>query len=250
MKSIVIALIYGLVCQSSFLCAVYLMALSLHGELYSIPFVATSITERAAWDFLLLLQFPLIHSVFLSQSGRRLLSRLAPGGLGPQLAPTTFVAIASMQLIALFLLWAHTGAREWRPHGAIASAWEITYALSWVALAVSMVQAGISTQMGFLGWTSVVRGVPVSYPSFPRGGLYKICRHPVYFSMALVSSTGPVWNLDHAIIASVFVTYCVVGPKLKERRLRKQYGESFSTYSEATPFFPTPQSVLRFLRPV
>lgn len=79
-------------------------------------------------------------------------------------------------------------------------------------------------------------------------GLYRICRHPVYFAMALVSCTGPVWNIDHAVIAFVFTNYCVVGPTVKERRLEKHFGADFAAYRENTPFFRTSRSVGHVLR--
>ncbi len=91
--------------------------------------------------------------------------------------------------------------------------------------------------MGLLGWTSVLRGIAPRYPSLPTTGLYAVCRHPVYFAMALVSCIGPVWNIDHAVIAFVFTAHCVVGPVLKERRLEKHFGAEFAAYRENLPFF-------------
>lgn len=102
--------------------------------------------------------------------------------------------------------------------------------------------------MGLLGWTSVLRGIAPRYPSLPTTGLYAVCRHPVYFAMALVSCIGPVWNIDHAVIAFVFTAHCVVGPVLKERRLEKHFGAECAAYRENLPFFPTCRSLGHALR--
>ncbi len=222
------------------------MAIGLHGEMTGL-FPFKTLRWGVVWDCFITLLFPVLHSLLLSNKGRRCLASLVPGETGRHLVTTTFVIIASLQLIALFLLWSHLGRSEWTPPTTIRPLWELLYLLSWVLLTVAMVKAGLGIQMGLLGWTSVLRGKPPHYPSFPTGGLYTVCRHPVYFAMALVSCTGPVWNIDHAIIALIFTFYCVVGPLLKERRLVKQFGTPFLEYRQRTPFFPTPRSLTRAL---
>ena len=241
-----LALVSGVVCQASFFAAVAVMAIGLHGEMIGLSNTQTA-GLGAIWNLLLLFFFPALHSLLLSNKGRKVVAALLPGETGRHLVTTTFVTIASLQLIALFLLWAHLGQAEWRPPEAVRPIWEILYAASWILLATAMVQAGLGIQMGLLGWTSVLKGETPRYPSFSTGGLYTVCRHPVYFAMALVSCTGPVWNLDHAIIAAVFTTYCVIGPIFKESRLEKQFGAKFSEFKKDRPFFPTPRSLLRAL---
>jgi protein-S-isoprenylcysteine O-methyltransferase Ste14 len=193
-------------------------------------------------DLLLLMQFPILHSLMLRPSGRRILSRLLPGELGKHLVTTTFVIAASLQLLLLFFFWCPIGSRQWAPTGITLMVWTSLYVVSWTLLAFAMTNAGLATQMGYLGWSAVFRGEPPKYPSLPQHGLYKVCRHPVYFAMALVSCTGPVWNLDHLIIAMVFIAYCIFGPMAKERRLRGTFGPTFREHVAPIPFFPTPLS--------
>jgi len=199
-------------------------------------------------DLLLVGQFPILHTLMLRPSGRRFLSSLFPGDLGKRLVTTTFVIAASLQLLALFLLWSHIGTLEWAPSGGLLTMWTAVYISSWILLTIAMTNAGLATQLGFLGWVSVFRGQAPRYPSFPQHGLYRVCRHPVYFAMALVSCTGPIWNLDHALIASIFLAYCVLGPMAKERRLLKMFGQEFEEHRKNVPFFPTPSSCLKAFR--
>lgn len=247
MKIKILALSLGIICHLSFLAAITSMMGALYGSMRT-----TSLTlpweTAVALDLLLLVQFPVLHSLMLKPSGRAFLSRLFPGDLGKDLVTTTYVIAASAQLILLFTLWAHIGTSEWRPSGPLSIAWNGLYAASWILLAIAMTNAGLGTQMGFLGWTSVYRGEKPIYKPFPQHGLYRLCRHPVYFAMVLVSITGPVWNIDHLIIASVFVPYCLIGPVMKERRFMRSFGASFSQHMKEIPFFPTPRSCWRAIR--
>jgi protein-S-isoprenylcysteine O-methyltransferase Ste14 len=247
MKTKILALSLGIICHLSFCAAVTVMMVALYGSMHinalTLPWGAA-----IAVNLLLLIQFPVLHSLMLKPSGRAFLSRLVPGETGKHLVTTTYVIAASAQLILLFTLWVHIGTFEWRPSGYLSVAWNGLYGLSWILLAIAMTNAGLGTQMGFLGWTSVYRGEKPVYKTFPQHGLYRICRHPVYFAMILVSITGPVWNIDHLIIASVFVPYCLIGPVMKERRLIRSFGASFSQHMREIPFFPTPLSCWRALR--
>lgn len=240
-----IACMLGLLCHLSFFAAVGVMFYGLWGGLdVGIGHL------RGVWavleDLILVLQFPIIHSLMLHKSGREFLQGLFPGDVGKQLVSTTFVLCASLQLIALFSLWSPLGGVWWQPQGYVEGVWEGMYCLSWVFLAVAMYQAGLGTQMGYLGWWSVVRGTNPIYPPLKQSGLYRLCRHPVYLAMLLVALTGPLWTIDHLVIAGVFSVYCVLGPWAKERRYRKLFGEEFLRYRERTPFFPTPDSLWRW----
>lgn len=244
MKIKALALTLGIICHLSFIAAVIFMMAALFGGM-DLHGGAHTPGSALALDIFLLAQFPILHSLLLRPSGRRFLSALFPGDVGKHLVTTTFVIAASLQLLALFTFWAHIGTSNWSPSGMLGTVWTGVYIASWALLAIAMTNAGLGTQMGFLGWLSVFRGRAPQYPSFPRHGLYKMCRHPVYFAMALVSCTGPIWNIDHAIIAAVFLTYCIVGPIAKERRLKRTFGPEFERHMEEIPFFPTPASCLR-----
>lgn len=241
-----LALTVGALCHLSFCAAVIIMMIALFGGMngYLPPLARGS---AILLDVLLLLQFPVLHTLMLRPSGRKFLASLFPGQLGKHLVTTTFVIAASLQLLVLFLFWAPLGAVTWEPTGTPLLIWTAFYAASWALLAIAMTNAGLGTQMGYLGWSAVFRGRAPQYPTFPKHGLYKVCRHPVYFAMALVSCTGPIWNLDHAVIASVFLSYCVLGPKFKERRLLAVHGPEFARHLQEVPFFPTPASCWRAL---
>ena len=230
---------YGVLCHASFLLGVGAMVFGLHEGLNNGlgPFRGWSAGLANA---ILLLQFPLLHSFLLGKRGAPYLARMAPAHLARPLATTLFATFASLQLLVVFLLWSPSGVVLWEPSGPLRIAFQVAYALSWVAVVQTMSDAGNATQMGYLGWLAVARGRPPSYPSFPREGSFRVCRQPIYFAFALTLWTGPIWTPDHLAVAVLWTAYCVVGPLLKEERYRSRYGEAFARYQAEVPFFPRP----------
>jgi hypothetical protein len=187
-------------------------------------------------DALLIVQFPLLHSWLLSSRGSALLARLAPWGLGRDLATTTFAGLAGLQLAATFLAWSPSGVLWWRPTGVAGAAMNLLYAASWVLLGKALSDAGLPLQIGSLGWTAVVRGRRPVFGAFPTRGLFRHCRQPVYLAFAATLWTGPVWTPDHLVLASFWTAYCLLAPRWKERRYLRRYGESFRDYQAQVPY--------------
>lgn len=231
-----LALAAGLLTHGLFLAGVGSMAWSLFGGM-DIGVLGLESGAALLVDALLVIQFPLLHSFFLGQRGGSWVARRVPLGLGRDLATTTFAAIASLQLVVTFLLWCPTGIELWRPQGAWMTGWEVVYGASWLLLLKAMGDAGLGVQTGSLGWTSVVRGAPVRYGGFPREGLFRRCRQPVYFAFAVLLWAGPVWTLDHLVLAAGWSAYCYVGPRFKERRYLQRHGRSFAEYRRRVPYW-------------
>lgn len=228
---------YGLICHLSFFAGVAAMVYGLHEGLQGGfgPFRGpTAVVANA----LLALQFPLLHSLLLSKHGRPWLTRAAPGALGRSLATTNFATFASLQLLVVFLLWSPSGTVWFEPEGTLRYAMQGLYACSWLLVIKTMGDAGLGTQMGYLGWWAVARGRQPAYPAFPQAKSFTVCRQPIYFAFAITLWTGPRWTPDHLAVAALWTGYCVFGPVLKERRYLQRYGEAFRSYQAQVPFFP------------
>jgi len=108
-----VALTYGTACHALFAAAIAGMICSIGTGLRwgTGPFEGA-----AAWiaNLLLAVQFPHFHSWLLSERGRKLLGRLAPLGVGRDLAATSDAAIASDQLLVLFGLRSPSQTVWWR----------------------------------------------------------------------------------------------------------------------------------------
>lgn len=191
----------------------------------------------AAWlaNVALVLQFPLLHSFLLTGRGRAFMGRLF-GRHGRTLAPTTYTWSAALQILAVFSLWSPSGTIWWQPHGGWLVAHTLLFASAWVFLLKALHDGGLGLQTGSIGWMALLRGKKPAFPPLPTTGTFAVCRQPIYLGFALTLWTGPVWTPDRLLIAVLWTTYCVVGPRHKERRFLAFHGESFAAYQKRVPY--------------
>ena len=230
----IFAALYGVMTHLIFLFAVILMFFSLlNGLGGSTGYFSW---QRSLWDLGLLIQFPLIHSLLLTQKGRSILSLRNRSKLARHLVTTTFALIASLQLIVVFEFWRSTGVVIWEPPRTIQRLLACGFIFSWILLAKSMWDSDITLQTGIKGWFSVIRNRKPEYRSFPDGGVYRFCRQPIYLSYILILVSSPHWTLDRMMIALIWGSYCILGAIAKERRFLQFFGEEFQKYRERVPF--------------
>lgn len=232
---IALALGMGLACHLTFAAGVLAMILAmffgLSESLGSVPWPWAALANAA-----LIVQFPLAHSLLLTGPGGRLLTRLIPGPHGQTLASTTYALIASAQLLALFALWTPSGVIWWRAEGV--AFWAITaaYGVSWLLLLKASFDAGAEVQSGALGWLSLMARIRPVFPDMPVQGLFRVIRQPIYVAFALTLWTVPVWTPDQFALAASYTAYCLIAPRLKERRLAARHGARFRRYQAMVPY--------------
>jgi len=233
---VVTAALYGVACHGIFALAGLAMLVGLFTGMQS-GFGA--VPQPFAWlvNLLLLAQFPLAHSFLLTDPGRKVLGRLAPRAYGTTLATTTYALIASLQLLALFTLWTPSGVILWRAEGPTFWALCAAYAASWLLLTKASFDAGPSVQSGALGWVALLRGRKPVYPDMPDTGLFRVVRQPIYVAFALTLWCVPVWTPDQILVATTYTVYCMLAPRLKERRFTRFYGDRFRAYQERVPYW-------------
>ncbi|MEQ1631613.1 MAG: isoprenylcysteine carboxylmethyltransferase family protein [Planctomycetota bacterium] len=229
-----LAVAMALVCHGLFVLAVGSMALSLWNGLHLWREPASLATTLVV-DFLLVAQFPLLHSWMLSQGGRRALRALVPW-CGGRFATTTYACMASLQLLVAFWLWIPSGVVWYRPDGSMLAAHVALFACAWIFLVKALYDAGLPLQTGAAGWLAVWFGREVRYGGMPTTGLFAVCRQPIYLGFAMVLWTAPCWSLDWLLLTAAWTGYCAVGPRFKERRWLALYGERFSAYRRAVPY--------------
>jgi protein-S-isoprenylcysteine O-methyltransferase Ste14 len=230
-----LALAMGLLCHLLFALAVVSMIgamfFGMSRSLGQVPWPWALLTNA-----LLIAQFPLAHSYLLTGPGARWLARLIPGSHGQTLSTTTYALIASLQLTALFLLWTPSGIIWWRADGAAFWLICLAYAASWGLLMKASFDAGVEVQSGALGWMSLLASIRPRFPAMPTKGLFRVIRQPIYVSFALTLWTVPVWTPDQLALAASLTTYCLLAPRLKERRFAQRYGARFARYRESVPY--------------
>jgi protein-S-isoprenylcysteine O-methyltransferase Ste14 len=232
---IALALAMGAVCHAVFAAAVLAMVVAMFFGLSEsfgrVPWPWAALANAA-----LIVQFPLVHSALLTGGGMRLLARLVPGRHGATLATTTYALIASAQLLALFALWTPSGIVWWRAEGAAFWAICAAYAASWLLLMKASFDAGAEVQSGALGWMSLMARVRPRFPDMPTHGLFAVIRQPIYVAFALTLWTVPVWTPDQLALAVSYTAYCLLAPRLKERRFAARYGPRFARYRARVPY--------------
>ena len=235
------ALAFGLVCHAAFLCGVGMMIYQMY---FGMSRTLGTLAFPWSWigNGLLLIQFPLAHSFLLSGRGRLLLKRLAPARHAADLSSTTYVIVASLQVLLLFSLWTFSGITWWQAVGPAHIILTPVYALSWLLLGKAILDAGISLQTGSLGWWAVFRNRRPRYPGMPTGGLFRLCRQPIYVAFACTLWTVPQWTPDQLVVALALTAYCLIGPLFKEARFAKMFGESFAIYKQSHAYWlPLPR---------
>lgn len=235
---IALALATGLLCHLTFAAAVLAMVVAmffgLSESLGQVPWPWAALANAA-----LIGQFALGHSLFLTPWGGRVLARLVPGGHGATLATTTYAFIASLQLLALFVLWTPSGIVWWRAEGDVFWLLCCAYASAWLLVGKASFDAGAEVQSGALGWMSLLARIKPVFPDMPTLGLFRWLRQPIYVAFALTLWTVPVWTPDQLALAVGFTGYCLLAPRLKERRFSARYGERFAAYRAQVPYaFP------------
>lgn len=230
-----LAFFYGLVCHLTFAAAVLAMIVTMFfGMSESFGRVPSPWSILA--NLALVLQFPIVHSLLLSQRGGIFLAKLAPRAFGPTLTTTTYAIIASAQLLALFALWTPSGIVWWQAEGAVFAIICCFYTVSWLLLIWASYDAGTEVQSGALGWLSLAQNIRPIFPDMPVNGLFSIIRQPIYVSFALTTWTVPVWTPDQFGLAITLTAYCLLAPRLKERRFAKRYGARFEDYQRDVPY--------------
>src|SRR5262249_20676656 len=218
----VIALSYGALCHACFAVGVgtmvVMMFFGMSGALGSL---------KAPWSWVanaaLLAQFIAMHSLLLTGRGSRVLAGLAPRGTGTTLSTTTYVSIASLQILALFALWSPSGVIWWQAEGVTLALLTALYATSWLALSKAMADAGLSLQTGSLGWWALLRNRAPVYPKLPEGGLFRLTRQPIYVAFTLTLWTVPTRTPVQLVLARVLTLYCLIGPPFQEGRFHPIY---------------------------
>ncbi len=232
---IALALGFGAVCHAVFAAGVLAMIVAMFFGLSesfgTVPWPWAMLANAA-----LIMQFPLAHSALLTARGGRLLARLIPGPNGQTLATTTYAIIAATQLLALFTLWTPSGIVWWRAEGAALWVMTAAYAASWLILLKASFDAGAEVQSGALGWMSLLARIRPIFPDMPTQGLFRLIRQPIYLAFALTLWTPPVWTPDQLTLAVSFTAYCLLAPRLKERRFAARYGARFDRYRAEVPY--------------
>lgn len=107
------------------------------------------------------------------------------------------------------------------------------------ALAVSLLQTDVLRFAGLRQVLRFARGEARPDPPEPfvRSGLYGLVRHPLYFFSLLIIWFTPVMTLNALLFDLLATVYFVLGAWHEERRLLRQFGDTYRRYRREVPSF-------------
>jgi methanethiol S-methyltransferase len=190
---------------------------------------------RGLWiDFILALQFVVVHSLLLYPAIReRLSERISPAFYG-----LFFCMATTVGLWLTMAFWQTSPVVWWELTGPARFAVEAGWYSSWALLFYSFFLNGIGYQTGFTNCWHWVRGRPVPPRPFTPRGVFRLMRHPAYLSFLGLVWFTPVMTTDRAILTAVWTIYVFVGSYLKDRRLLYYVGEPYRRYLANVPGYP------------
>ena len=113
----------------------------------------------------------------------------------------------------------------------------LTSLIQIVSISIMIHSVMLTGAMRFVGLQQVINPITAKQ-SLPlvRRGSYRYVRHPLYTCTFLVIWLVPVmsWNI---LALNIGITlYTLIGAYFEERKLIKEFGETYQTYQKTTPF--------------
>lgn len=239
--------LYGTICYVIFFAALlYLLgfiqnvtAFGFAEPLEGLYFNTLDMGERAVPLFLavlidlgLIALFGIQHSVMARQSFKKAWTKLVP----EPLERSTYVLFSSIILILLCVLWQPIEAQVWDIRGeALGSAFLGVYLVGVLLLVLSTFMIDHFDLFGMRQVYLYAVGKEITPMNFRKPGLYKLVRHPIYFSFLLIFWFTPLMTAGHLIFAIGMTLYILVGIYYEERDLIHTFGEQYREYKKAVP---------------
>lgn len=185
-------------------------------------------------DFLLALQFVVVHSLLLCPAIRERLSEW----ISPAFYGLFFCVATTVGLWLAMACWQSSSVVWWRITGPARLVVDAGFYGSWILLFYSFFLNGIGYQTGYTPWSHWVRGRPIPPRPFNPRGIFRVMRHPAYLSFLGLVWFAPVMTADRAILTVVWTAYVFIGSYVKDRRLLLYIGEPYRRYMNAVPGYP------------
>jgi protein-S-isoprenylcysteine O-methyltransferase Ste14 len=185
-------------------------------------------------DALLALQFAVAHSFVLLPRIRTAISRIVPA----QFYGSIFCITTCIGLWLTFTYWRCSSLLVWQCFGLSKVVMRAGFYASWAALILSLSVTGFGYQTGWTQWVYWYRRQPLPRRDFKESGIYRLFRHPGYFSFLGLIWFTPRMTLDHAVLTLVWTAYILIGSYLKDQRLLYYMGDTYREYASRVPGFP------------
>mgnify|MGYP005852067429 CR=1 FL=1 len=195
--------------------------------------------------FLSALLYGVIHSWLASLAVKAAVSRLG-GSLAAsfyRLGYNLFAFISLLPILALVPLLPD------RRLYSIASPWEILALLGQLAGVILAALGLLQTDLwSFIGIRQALGGMPQEPARLSVKGVYCWIRHPLYTGSLMFLWFTPRMTINLFALYCAFTIYFFVGAWVEERKLLREFGETYQSYRLQTPMFLPRIEWLRYNR--
>ncbi len=150
---------------------------------------------------------------------------------------STFVLVSGLLLFNLVMQWQPIGGIIWNiePQSILFYIMYILFFAGWVILFVSSFLINHFDLFGLRQTFLELQNKPYTPLNFKVKSFYKYVRHPLYFGMLLGMWATPVMSVTHLLFAIGITIYVVIGTRLEEKDLVKEFGDTYKNYQKSKP---------------
>lgn len=189
-------------------------------------------------DLALVALFGVQHSVMARPAFKAWLTRIVPAAI----ERSTFV-LAAAAVLAL-MLW------QWQPITTPVM-WDVTQpvaamalnALFWLGWGVVLLSTFLINHFELFGLRQIYAHIanrPATEQTFRTPLLYRHVRHPIYLGFLIAFWSTPRMTFGHALFATAFTGYVLIGIWFEERDLLLHFGARYHRYrDEVGMLFPS-----------
>ena len=185
-----------------------------------------------------LLLFAAQHSVMARPAFKRWWTRFVPAPI----ERSTYVLLASLALVLVFVAWRPIPAVVWdvEAAGLRAALWTL-FGIGWGIVFLATFMIGHADLFGLAQVWRQLRSARAPEDGFRVPGFYRLVRHPIMTGFLIAFWATPTMTAGHLLFALATTGYILLGVWLEERDLVARFGARYLEYRRRVPaFFPVP----------
>ncbi|HKJ43611.1 MAG TPA: hypothetical protein VKA27_16055 [Sunxiuqinia sp.] len=183
-------------------------------------------------DLCLIALFGVQHSVMARQGFKKQWTKVVP----KPIERSTYVLFASLALFILYFGWQPVKATIWDFDHTLTG--KLFFGASMVGWGMLLISTFLINHFDLFGLRQVYRYAQNKKPDhirFRTPWLYRLVRHPIYFSFLMIFWFAPVMTVGHFVFSLGMSTYIFIGIYHEEKDLMRFYGDDYHQYRIQVP---------------